>query len=113
MVLSSRMTLAWLQKKKKKKDVIPIFNGTLLSHLRKEWNNATTCNMGGSRDYHTKWSKSDKHKWNHLYAESKKMTQVNLLIKQNHEGRNKCMVNHGGGGAISWEVEVDTDTLLL
>ena len=41
------------------------------------------------------------------------MTQVNLFIKQNHEGRNKCMVNHGGGGGISWEVEVDTDTLLL
>ena len=39
-------------------------------------------NMDGSRDYHTKWSKSDKDKWNRLYVESKKMTQMDLFIKQ-------------------------------
>ena len=29
----------------------------------KNWNNAICSNMGGSRDYHTKWSKSDKDKY--------------------------------------------------
>ena len=27
-----------------------------------EWNNAIYNNMGGPRDYHTKWSKTDKDK---------------------------------------------------
>ena len=40
---------------------------------KKEWNNAICSNMNGSRDYHTKWSKSDRerqtsydiaYKWN-------------------------------------------------
>ena len=44
----------------------------LLSHKR-EWNNAICSNMDGSRDYHAKWSKSDRerqisyditYKWN-------------------------------------------------
>ena len=35
-------------------------SGILLSH-KKEWNNAICSNMDGSRDYHTKWSKSDKY----------------------------------------------------
>ena len=77
MVLSSGMT-GLTPEKKKKKDVIPIYNGTLLSHLKKEWNNATMYNMDGSRDYHTKWSKSKTsgiaymwnlkkwHKWTYL-----------------------------------------------
>ena len=27
--------------------------------MKKEWNNAVRCNMDVTRDYHTKWSKSD------------------------------------------------------
>ena len=42
-----------------KEDVIHIYNGILLSH-QKEWNSAICSNMGGLRDYHTKWSKSDR-----------------------------------------------------
>ena len=43
-----------------KEDVlIYIHNGILLSH-KKEWNNAICSNMGGPRDYHIKWSKSDR-----------------------------------------------------
>ena len=34
-------------------------NGILLSH-KKEWNIAICSNMDGPRDYHTKWSKSDR-----------------------------------------------------
>ena len=40
---------------------INIYNGILLSH-KKEWNNAICCNMDGSRDYHTKWSKSERER---------------------------------------------------
>ena len=38
-------------------DVVHIYNGVLLSH-KKEWNNVICCNMDGSRDYLTKWTKS-------------------------------------------------------
>ena len=36
-------------------------NGILLSQ-EKEWNNAICNNMDGPRDYHTKWSKSEKER---------------------------------------------------
>ena len=36
-------------------------NGILLSH-KKEWNNVTCSNMDGPRDYHTKWSKSERER---------------------------------------------------
>ena len=45
-----------------KEDLVYIHNGILVSH-NKEWNNAICNNMNGSRDYHTKWSKSDKDKY--------------------------------------------------
>ena len=38
-----------------------IYNGIILSH--KEWNNAIGSNMDWPRDYHTKWSKSEKDKY--------------------------------------------------
>ena len=44
-----------------KEDVVHIYNGILLSH-KKEWNNAICSNIGGPRDYHTKWSKSEKER---------------------------------------------------
>ena len=44
-----------------KEDVAHLYNGTLLSH-RKEWNNAIFSNIDGPRDYHTKWSKSDRER---------------------------------------------------
>ena len=54
---------------------IYIYNQILLSH-KKEWNNAICGNKGGPRDYHTKWSKSERetqisyhitHMWNLKY----------------------------------------------
>ena len=45
-----------------KEDVVCIHSAILLSH-KKEWNNAIFNNMDGPRDYHTKWSKSDKDKY--------------------------------------------------
>ena len=45
-----------------KEDVVYIHSGILLSH-KKEWDNAIWNNMDGPKDYHTKWSKSDKDKY--------------------------------------------------
>ena len=44
-----------------KEDVAHIYNGILLSH-KKERNNAISSNMDGLRDYHTKWSKSERER---------------------------------------------------
>ena len=43
------------------KDVVHMYNEILLSH-KKEQNNAICRNMDGSRDYHTKGSKSKREK---------------------------------------------------
>ena len=44
-----------------KEDVVHIYNGILLSH-KKEWNNAICSNIDATRDYHTKWSKSERER---------------------------------------------------
>ena len=44
-----------------KEDVVHTYSGILLSH-KKEWNNAICSNMDGPRDYHPKWSKSDRER---------------------------------------------------
>ena len=44
-----------------KEDIVYIYNGILLGR-KKEWNNAIYSNMGGPRDYHTKWSKPDRER---------------------------------------------------
>ena len=41
--------------------MVHIHNGILLSH-KKEWNNAICSNIDGPRDYHTRWSKSDRER---------------------------------------------------
>ena len=56
--------------------------------------------MDGPKDYHTKWSKSDKDKqilWYHLYVESKKIIKMNLHKKQKqiHRHRKQTMVIKG------------------
>ena len=49
-----------------KEDVVHIYNGMQLGH-KKEWNDTICSNMDGPRDYHTKWSKSEKAKY-HMIA---------------------------------------------
>ena len=43
------------------KEDVHIYNGRLFSH-RKEWNNAICSNMDETRDYPTKWSKSERER---------------------------------------------------
>ena len=42
-----------------KEDVVYIYNGTLLSHI-KEWNNTICCNMDGHRWIDTEWRKGQR-----------------------------------------------------
>ena len=44
-----------------KEDVVHIYNGILLSHI-KEQNNAICSNMDATRDYHTKWRTSERER---------------------------------------------------
>ena len=58
--------------------MLHIYNVILLGH-KKEWNHAICSNMDGSRDYYTKWSKSDRerqisydstHMWNLIFVKN-------------------------------------------
>ena len=42
--------------------MVHIYNGILLSLKKKELNNAVCSNMDATRDYHTKWSKSERER---------------------------------------------------
>ena len=44
-----------------KEDVVDTENGILLSY-KNEWNNAICSNMDATRDYHTKWRKSERER---------------------------------------------------
>ena len=46
-----------------KEDVVYTHTLEYYSAIKKEWNNAICSNMNGPRDYHIKWSKSDKDKY--------------------------------------------------
>ena len=37
-----------------------VYTMDYFSAIKKEWNNAICSNMDGPRDYHTKWSKSER-----------------------------------------------------
>ena len=39
-----------------------IYTMEYYSAIKKEWNNAICSNMDGPRDYHTKWSKSERER---------------------------------------------------
>ena len=59
--IAELFTIAKTWKQPKCRQALYIYNGILLSH-KKEWNNAICSNMDGSRDYHTKWSQSDRER---------------------------------------------------
>ena len=65
-----------------KEDVVFIYSEILLSHER-EWNHAICHNMGGSRGYHTKWSKSEKDiiSYDSAYMQNLKYDTSELIYK--------------------------------
>ena len=64
-----------------------IYNGILLNH-KEEWNNAICSNMDGTKDYHSKCSKSDREK-----QISYDITYMWYLKKKNH--RNELIYKTG------------------
>ena len=65
MFTAALFTIAKMWKQPKSpltEDVVHIYNGILLNH-KKEWNNAICSNMDATRDYHAKWTKSEKDKY--------------------------------------------------
>ena len=61
----------------------------------KKWNNAICSNKDGPRNYHTKWSKSERvrqipHSMSYMWnLKKKKMIQMNLFTKQKHIHRHR------------------------
>ena len=53
-----------------------------ISH-KKGWNDAISSHMDGPRDYHIKWSQTEKRNiiWYHLYVESLKSDTNELIYK--------------------------------
>ena len=83
------------------------YNGILLSH-KKEWNHTICSNMNGPRDYHTKWSKSDRERqisYDIIYMwDLKKKDTNNLYTKQTHRHRKQTygyQRGKGGEGGIN------------
>ena len=79
-----------------------VHNGISLSH-KKEENIAMCSNMDGPRDYHTKWSKSDRERQIYIaYMWNLKKNDTNKLIyrKKNKltEVENKLMITKGENG---------------
>ena len=81
-----------------------IYTVEYYSAIKKEWNNAIYSNMDGPRDYHTKWSKSERERqisydiaymWN-----LKKGYKWTYLQNRNRltDIENKLTVTKGDGG---------------
>ena len=68
------------------------------SAVKKNQTNAICSNMDATRDYHTKWSKSETEK-QIPYDTTKMWTQMNLSMKekQNHGHREQTSDCQGGG----------------
>ena len=92
-------------------------DGILLSH-KKEWHNAICSHMEGTRDSHTKWSKSERERqipYDDTY-------NCNLICsanepfhrKENHGlGERNCGCQEGGGGSgTDWKFGVNRCKLL-
>ena len=88
-----------------KEDVVYIHSGILLSH-KSEWNNVICGNMDEPRDYHTKWSKSERERqipyditymWNLKYDTNELIYETNRL----KDIENKLMVTKEERGV--WE----------
>ena len=80
--------------------MVHIYNGILLSR-KKEWNNATCSHVNGPRDYHTKWSKSEKEiPYDITDVWNLNITQMNLSMKekQTHKHREQTCSCQGGEG---------------
>ena len=78
-----------------KEEVVYIHNGILLSHKR-EWNNAICSNIDGSRDYHTKWSKSKRRTLSDItYMQNLKYGTNEPIYETDSQTENRLVVTTG------------------
>ena len=91
-------------------------NGILLSH-KKEQNNAICGNMDATRDYHTKWSKSEREKhipYDIISIRNLKYGINELVYKMEADMENRVVVTkkERGGRGMNWESGVSRCKLL-
>ena len=79
-------------------NVLHIYNGILLSY-KKEWNNSTCRSMEGSRDYHTRWSKSHRERqisyFTYMWYLIKMMQMTYVKIETDSDLKIKFLVTKG------------------
>ena len=85
-----------------------IYTMEYYSVINKEWYNAICSNMDRARDYHTKWSKSERQipYDYHLYVESKIWYNRIYLWNRNKlvDIENTVVAKgEGAGGGVDWE----------
>ena len=82
-----------------------IYNGILLRH-KKEQNNAICSNMDATRDYHTKWSKSERDRqiwydiiymWNLKYDANEPIQKTETDSQTSKMNLRLPKGKHGGG----------------
>ena len=92
-----------------REDVVHIYNGILLGH-KIGWNSAICSNRVGSRDDHTKWSRSERER--HItYAYRLKCDTVHLTTKT-HRHRQQTWLPKGEGGGINSDCEIKIHTTM-
>ena len=86
---------------------------------QEEWNKSICSNMDWPRDYHTKWSKSNRERnitWYYLYVECKKKNDTNDLFtnqRQIHRHRKQTQQSpKGKGGGINERFGTNASTVL-
>lgn len=91
-------------------------SGILLNH-KKEWSNTIYSNMDSSREYHTRWIKSerDKHHMIPLTRGISNMTEMNLSVnqKQRNGHREQAGVCQGEGVRRGMERELEASRCTL
>ena len=75
---------------------VHIYNGILPSH--KKWNNAICSNMAATRDYHAKWSKSEKEISHDIIYGWNLKDGTNEHIYKIEIDSQTCGCQRGGGG---------------
>ena len=105
----------WLDKEK----MVYIYNGILLTD-KKEWNNVIYSNLDATRDYHTKWSKSERERkisYDITYMLNLNYDTIECYLQNGNkltDTENRCMVAKGigRGEERDWELLIGRCKLL-
>ena len=104
-----------------KEDVVNIYNGILFSH-EKELNNAVCSNKDGLRDYHTKWSKSERERqiahdiyymWILKYDTNEHIYEIKADRHKERHKEQTCGCQVGAERGKDWELMISSCTLFM